>query len=134
MKLTVDLVEIAERVRQHHHEVSGHEDQSISGYWTESYQRSEALFKAAIAAAYPNLNTEAVYYAWVDGFESVAHCAEWVRNNYIETSVEAPGEPLWSCCIERPEVIVEFEDASAIYSCRRCAAASPVKVHEIPSA
>lgn len=61
-------IEAAELARQAHHLAAGSE----SG---KSYDRSQAAFKAAIAAAYPELDYCGVYGVWVDCMESVAYCA-----------------------------------------------------------
>jgi len=45
------------------------------------------------------------------------------------TSVKKPGAPVWQCCFESPTHIAEFDDGSAIYSCKGCATNSPVRVH-----
>lgn len=56
--------EIAEAARILHHAAAGQDDQA-------AYRRSETLFRAAIAAAYPTYDAEALYALWVDNMEDL---------------------------------------------------------------
>lgn len=60
---------IVEDVRQAHHEAAG----TLSG---KAYDRSQAAFKAAIHAAYPEQDYAGIYGLWVDCMESIEYCAE----------------------------------------------------------
>jgi hypothetical protein len=73
--------QIAEEARRHHHIVSAHPSNDVSGCWTDTYKASQALFLAAIAAAYPHVSAWSVYAVWVDCMEDTAYCAEWVRQH-----------------------------------------------------
>lgn len=75
----VDLKTIAEQARRHHYSVATSEDRGISSGDSQHYIRSRALFTAAIAAAYPDDNTDAVMDVWLDCNESVAYCVNIVR-------------------------------------------------------
>lgn len=72
----IKLVAIAEAAREHHHETSGWADQGFA-----EYAASTALFKAALSAAYPELDTEALYSMWVDGMESCEYNARLYLTN-----------------------------------------------------
>lgn len=56
---------------------------------------------------------------------------DWWQDGYVAgpTSVEKPGAPVWQCCKAAPTHIAEFDDGSAIYSCKGCASNSPVTVY-----
>ena len=53
------------------------------------------------------------------------------QDDYVRpmSSVDKPGAPVWQCCRKSPTHIAEFDDGSAIYSCKSCATSSPVRVH-----
>lgn len=59
---------IVEDVRQAHHEEAGRDDH-------RAYARSQALFLAAIQAAYPFQDKHGIYGLWLDCMESVEYCA-----------------------------------------------------------
>jgi hypothetical protein len=60
---------VVEAARVAHHAAAG------EGGGKE-YDRSQAAFKAAIHAAYPELDCAGIYGVWVDCMESVAYCAD----------------------------------------------------------
>lgn len=75
------LVQFAEKAALWHKEVACSENPDISFYQYEIYRSSQKLFKAAIKAAYPNLDTQDIYDIWVDCMDTVAYCADYVRFN-----------------------------------------------------
>jgi hypothetical protein len=79
--LTTTAQELAESVREYHFAIATTDVDGISGGQGAPYRNSQALFLAAIKVAYPELSTDSVYQCWLDNFESVAYCAEYVRNN-----------------------------------------------------
>jgi hypothetical protein len=70
---------VADAARRAHFEIATHDDLAIASGSSEIYQSSQALFKAAIKAAYPGDDVEAMYEAWLDCFEDLDHCATVVR-------------------------------------------------------
>lgn len=70
---------LAESAREYHFAVCGLEDVELSGDQGETYRRSAALFKAAIANAYPELGYAEIYDVWLDCNETVEWCANVVR-------------------------------------------------------
>lgn len=74
-------VRMAEDARRHHHIVASHDDWRVAQSNAETYKRSQALFKAAIAVAYPDVSADDVYAVWVDCMESTEYCARYVRAN-----------------------------------------------------
>lgn len=61
-------IEAAELARKAHHLTASEDD-------SKAYDRSQIAFKAAIHAAYPELDKCGVYGLWVDCMEDVAYCA-----------------------------------------------------------
>lgn len=77
-----ELREFAETVRKWHYSVATHENRTIStcgALGGTIYDHSQNLFKAAIKAAYPDLDETDIYEVWVDCMESVAYCANYVK-------------------------------------------------------
>jgi len=68
----------AELARSAHHLAAGQDDSKL-------YARSQKAFKAAIHAAYPDLDYRGVYGVWIDCMESVAYCAGQFRSMDRET-------------------------------------------------
>lgn len=73
--------ELVEMVRLLHYVIATSPTTAISFGMGEIYPHSQKLFKSVIALAYPDLDTERIYETWVDCNESIAHCANWVKNN-----------------------------------------------------
>jgi hypothetical protein len=63
---------IVEDIRQAHHEAACADDQ-------RDYYPSQAAFKAAIHAAYPDVDSSGVYGLWIDCMETVAYCVDTFR-------------------------------------------------------
>lgn len=81
----MELTEIAEAARIHHFSVACDPDWRIAQSDQEPYKRSLALMKAAIAAAWPALSTEAIYDTWLDSFCTLTEAADYVhRMSLIE--------------------------------------------------
>lgn len=72
---------VADAARRAHFEIATDDDLAISSGSGETYKASQALFKAAIKAAYPGDDTEAMYDMWCSCFEDLDHCATIVRRD-----------------------------------------------------
>jgi len=69
----------AELMRRVHYAVATSEDRNISNGDSLVYLASRGAFTAAVVAAYPDLPTAEIMDVWLDCNESVAYCANYVR-------------------------------------------------------
>lgn len=69
---------LVEDVRRYHFTIATSDDMAVAG--GQSYRNSQALFLAAIRAAYPDHNADAIYNLWLDNMESVAYQVQYLDN------------------------------------------------------
>jgi len=71
-------IRMAEAIQSYYFDVAGHETYAVAGGDGETYRNANTALLAGYRAAWPHLDPQAIYEAWLDCNESATYCARIV--------------------------------------------------------